>query len=178
MKYKFILFIIIIFSFSINSNAQRERNNIIRAIQNYNYSIYSNAVFNKSESEVWSAMYTIATEQYNTIDRESKERGYIDARKEGDLSKEYFTVKMSEDTPYRVTFQVRKDVRTKNLDGKYTSWHSEDGDFYQYYNRLRLRLYGLLIGEIEISNELQDQVDAYNMKQKKERTKIVKGVHY
>lgn len=178
MKWKFLLLFPIVSLIQTTSFAQREARNILAAIKNYKESVYNNAIFHKSKSEVWNAMYTIATEEYSTIERESRDRGFIDAKQEDDTYKEYFTIQMSEDTPYRIILQARADERTKNNDGTYTSWHSQNHDFTAYYKRLRMRLYGLLVGPIEIPKELQDQVDAYNLKQSKARRKIVKGVDY
>ena len=60
-----------------------------------------------------------------------------------------------------------------------TSW----SDYYtsnldEYFTRLRLRLYELLNGKLELSQELQTKVDGFNNLQTKDRLKIIKGKDY
>jgi hypothetical protein len=172
---KIILFLTLI---TITSYGQRKKD-ILNEIYDYKKGIVNNASYDKKESEVWNAISIIAKEEYNTIVRESESKGYIEAKQESDVFKEFFTIEIIGEGPFRVTMQVKQEKRTKNQDGSYTNWETHySSTLNSYYNRLRLRLYELLNGKLEISEELQTKVDEYNELQKKDRLKIVKGKDY
>lgn len=163
---------------SLTSYGQRKKDILIE-IEGYKKSIVDNVSYDKKESEVWNAISIIANEEYNTIVRESESKGYIEAKQESDILKEFFTIEIVGKGPFRVTMQVKQEKRTKNIDGTYTNWESfSSSNLNFYYTRLRLRLYELLNGKLEISKELQVKVDEYNNLQKKDRLKIIKGKDY
>lgn len=163
---------------SLTSYGQRKKD-VLNEIEDYKKNIVDNASYDKNETEVWNAISIIAREEYNTIVRESESKGYIDAKQESDVFKEFFTIEIVGDGPYRVLMQVRQEKRTKNVDGSYTNWSENySSTLNSYYTRLRLRLYELLNGKLELSKELQTKVDEYNNLQKKDRLKIIKGKDY
>jgi hypothetical protein len=125
-------------------------------------------------------MYIIATEEYNTITKESESRGYIEAKVEKETYKEYIIIEIrGNEAPYRVSFQVKQESRTKNLDGTYSNWRNYTStSLRSYYTKLQIRLYELLNGEVELSEELKEKIETYNSKQSKERRKILKGKDY
>jgi hypothetical protein len=158
----------------------QKKNDIIKEINSYKTSLVKNASFNHEFSEVWNAIYVIASEEYNTIKRESESRGYIEAAQESDTYKEFMTIEIrGDEAPYRISFQVKQEKRTKNEDGTFSSWQTyRSASLSNYYFKLRKRLYELLNGPIQLSDVLQKKVDNFNAVQTKERKKILKGKHY
>lgn len=158
----------------------QRKKDLIKEIRSYEKNIVSNASFNNDYQEVWDAIYIIATEEYNTITRESESRGYIEALQESDTFKEEMIIEIrGDDSPFRVSFQVKQEKRSKNLDGTYTDWKTYNSrTLREYYLRLQKRLYELLNGFLELPVELKDKIDDYNSKQSKERKKVLKGRDY
>ncbi|GAA0739146.1 hypothetical protein [Gaetbulibacter jejuensis] len=158
----------------------QRKKDLIKEIQSYEKGIVSNASFNNDYQEVWDAIYIIATEEYNTIRRESESRGYIEALQESDTFKEEMTIEIrGNESSYRVSFQVRQEKRYKNFDGTYTDWKTYNSStLKRYYFRLQKRLYVLLNGSIELPLELRDKIDKYNSEQSNERKKVLKGRDY
>ncbi len=176
---KSLLITILIFGFTLGTQAQKKRD-LIKEIKAYKKTLVSNAAYDKEYSEVWDAIYIIATEEYNTISRESESRGYIEAKQEKDTHREYMTIEIRSDkAPFRVSFQVKQEKRIKKDDGTYSNWQTYTStSLRSYYLRLQSRLYELLNGSIELSDNLQERIDEYNAKQTKERKKILKGKDY
>lgn len=176
---KKITLIFLLATISIISFGQK-RNDIIKEINAYKKGLVSNATYDKEFSEVWNAIYIIATEEYNTISRESESKGYIEAKQETNTFKEYITIEIRGDkAPYRVSFQVKQEKRTKKEDGSYSNWQAYSSySLNKYYTSLQTRLYELLNGPIELTEELQKKVDKYNSMQTKNRKKILKGKNY
>ena len=59
------------------------------------------------------------------------------------------------------------------------NWQSFTSNTLQsYYLRLQKRLYELLNGPLELSEELHSKIEEYNSKQSKERKKVLKGKDY
>ena len=82
-------------------------------------------------------------------------------------------------SPYRVSFQVKQERRTKKEDGSFTNWQSYTSTgLGSHYLKLQSRLYELLHGSIELSEALQTKIDDYNSNQTKDRKKILKGKDY
>lgn len=166
--------------FTINSLLAQKKRDLIKEIKSYEKSVVSNTSFDEDYSEIWNVIYIIATEEYNTISRESESKGYIEALQETNTYKEHITIEIRGDkTSYRVSFQVKQERRTKKGDGSLTNWQSFTSNTLQsYYLRLQKRLYELLNGPLELSEELQSKIDSYNSKQTKERKKVLKGSDY
>jgi hypothetical protein len=175
---KKLIFCIVLINIALTSFGQR-KNDILKEIYDYRKSIVSVATFDKKEADVWNAIYVIATEEYNTIVRESESKGYIEAKQESDTYRGSITIEIRGDAaPYRVSFQVKKEIRIKKEDGTYTNWGSGGSASDAYMTKLQLRLYELLNGTLKLSKELQDKVDKFNSLQTKDRKKIVKGKDY
>lgn len=163
---------------SLTTYGQRKKD-ILNEIKSYKKTIVNNASYDKKKSDVWSAISVIAREEYNTIVRESESKGYIEAKQDSDTYKESFNIEISGEGPFRVLMQVKMESRTKKEDGSYTSWSDYNSYLIdEYFTRLRLRLYELLNGKLELSKELQTKVDEFNALQTKDRLKIVKGKDY
>lgn len=171
--------LILLLLFSVTVNAQKKRD-LIKEINAFKRDVVSNASFDKDFEEVWDAIYVIATEEYNTIKRESESRGYIDAAQESDTYHEYMTIEVrGKEAPYKVSFQVKQERRTKNQDGSFSNWQVfTSSTIRAYYLRLRTRLYEILNGPLQFSDELASKLESYNSKQTKERKKILKGKDY
>lgn len=157
----------------------QRKKDILAEVNQWKRNVVSTASFDTTESEVWNAIYIIATEKYADIVRESESKGYIEAKKEKEFYKEFFTVEIRGNRPYRVSFLVKQQKRTKKEDGSYTSWvNYTSNTLWKYYSRLQFRLWYLLKGPLVLPNELQKKIDDFNNIQTKERKKIVKGKDY
>lgn len=156
------------------------RSHIIREIDSYKKDIVSNAKYDNEYSEVWDAIFIIASKEYNTISRESESKGYIEANIETNTKKESLTMDIrGSEAPYRVSFQVKQERRVKKQDGSFSNWEAYvDYGLGNYYTKLQTRLYELLNGPLELPEELQQKIDDYNSSQTKDRRKIIKGKHY
>ncbi|GAA3611564.1 hypothetical protein Q4Q39_04985 [Flavivirga amylovorans] len=166
--------------FTTNSLLAQKKRDLIKEIESYEKSVVGNASFDKDHSEVWNAIYIIASEEYNTISRESESKGYIEAIQETTTYKEHITIEIRGDKPpYRVSFQVKQERRTKKEDGSLTNWESFTSNTLQsYYFRLQKRLFELLNGPLELSEKLNIKIEQYNSKQSKARKKVLKGKDY
>lgn len=173
-----VLFILLI-GFGFTSLAQK-KSDILDEINDYKRSIVANESYDNSYSEIWDAIYIIATEEYNTIVRESESKGYIEAKQETNTFKEYMTIEIrGEEAPYRVSFQVKQEKRSKRGDGTYSNWEVyTSSTLRSYYLKLQIRLYELLKGKLDLSDELLKKIDDFNSTQKKDKHKIVKGRDY
>ncbi|MCL2328872.1 MAG: hypothetical protein FWC39_10240 [Bacteroidetes bacterium] len=156
----------------------QKKNDILKEIDDYIVKTVSTATYDKNYSDVWSAIYVVATEECNTIVRESESKGYIEAKTELELTKRNLTIEIKGDkAPYRVSFQVKNEYRIKNPDNTYTNW-SNNVVSPKYINKLQLRVYELINGAIVLPADLQNKIDNYNKLQTKDRLKIVKGKDY
>ncbi len=171
---------LLLFSVSVSlMSFGQKKGDIIREINSYKKELVSNASYDNEYSEVWNAALIIANEEYPTISRESESKGYIEANIEKELYKKYITIEILGDkAPYRVSFRLKTEKRSKDENGVYTAWQIQSGSNGAYYVKLRIRLYELLIGPIELPEELIKKIDDYNALQTKERKKIVKGENY
>ena len=175
-KYTFLFFALFLSLFSFG----QRKNDIVKEIGSYKKGLVSNASYDKEYSEIWNSIYIIANEEYTSISRESESKGYIEANVIKDLLKEYLTIEILGDkAPYRVSFQVKQEVRTKKEDGTYTNWQTTTPwTINQYYTKLQTRLYELLNGPIQLTADLQKKIDDFNTLQSKDRLKIIKGKDY
>lgn len=162
------------------SSFGQKKDDILKEIYAYRKSIVSVATYDKKASEIWSAIYIITTEEYNTISRESESKGYIEGKLETNTYKETCLIEIKGDAqPYRVSFLVNQETRTKYENGTYSGWVAyRSPTLNTYITRLQLRLYELLNGTLELSTELQNKIDNYNSLQKKDKKKIIKGKDY
>lgn len=176
---KKITFSIILMGISFLSFGQK-KNDIIKEIKSYKNALVSNAAYDNEYTDVWNAIYIIAAEEYNTISRESESKGYIEANQNTNTFKESITIEIrGAKAPWRVSFQVNQEKRTKKEDGTYSNWKTHTSSTLgKYYLRLQTRLYELLNGPIELTVGLQKKIDDFNSMQNKDRKKILKGKHY
>ena len=158
----------------------QSKKDLIQEIEAYRSETVSNASFDNEFSEVWNAVYIIATEEYNTITRESESKGYIEAKQETETYRESMTVEILGNVrPYKVSFQVKKEKRTKNQDGSLSNWQTSSSTMSSSYQlKLRLRLYELLNGPLQLSEQLMEKIETYNATQSKDRKKVLKGRDY
>ena len=80
--------------------------------------------------------------------------------------------------PYTVTYQITREKRTKNLDGTYTSWAAAGGMTPGYLLRLQRKLWTNLFGEVTFPENLETKVEEWNLSQKKDKHKILRGRDY
>ena len=180
---KKILFICFLSFTTLSSYSQlfmsKEKKALLNEINQYISGVVSTASYNKTATEVYNAMYVVATKEYNQIVRDSEKKGYIEAKQEADLSKEYATFELRGDAPpYKVSFQVRLEKRTKDATtGVYSAWAAgvtRDS----YYTKLQKEVFELLNGNLELTKELLDKIEKFNSTETKDKKKILKGIDY
>ncbi len=180
---KKILLICFLSSITLSSFSQlfmsKEKKAILSEVNQHIKSLVSTASYKKKATEVYNAMYVVATKEYNQIVRDSEKKGYIEAKQESDLYKEYATFELrGDEPPYKVSFQVRIDRRTKDATtGVYSAWAAgviSDS----YYTKLQKGVYELLNGKLELPKDLLDKIEKFNSKETKDRKKILKGIDY
>lgn len=177
MKNRFTKFLLLVLGvlIALSSFGQRKKD-ILAEINGYAAGLVNTATYD-NYSEIWNAIYVIATEECNTIVRESETKGYIEARQESEFQKKYLTIEIRGDkAPYRVSFLVKLETRYKN-EGAYTNW-KESSSNNSYVSQLQYRLYRKIHGGFTLTEELQNKVDNYNEMQTKDRLKIIKGKDY
>lgn len=157
----------------------KEKRALLNEIKQYVKSVVSTASYNKKATVVYNAMYVVATKEYNEIVKESEKKGYIEAKQESDLRKEFLTIELrGDEQPYKVSFQVKKQVRTKDATtGTYSSWN-EASISDSYYTKLQTEVYEIINGIIELPKDLQDKIDKFNGRQEKNKKQILKGIDY
>ena len=88
---KKILFICFLSFTTLSSYSQlfmsKEKKALLNEINQYISGVVSTASYNKTATEVYNAMYVVATKEYNQIVRDSEKKGYIEAKQEADLSR-------------------------------------------------------------------------------------------
>lgn len=157
----------------------KEKKAIISEINQHIKSVVSTASYKKKATEVYNAMYVVATKEYNQIVRDSEKKGYIEAKQESDLFKEYATFELrGDEPPYKVSFQVKIDKRTKDpTTGEYSSWNAGSIPD-SYYIKLQKEVYEIINGKIELPKDLLDKIDKFNSTEIKDKKKILKGIDY
>lgn len=156
----------------------KEKRAIINEIHQHIKGIVSTASYNKKATEVYNATYVVATKNYNQIVKDSEKKGYIDAKQEDDLKKEFLTIELrGDEPPYKVSFQVKREVRTKDiLTGVYSAWTSGSVD--AQITKLQTEVYETLNGSIELPKDLLEKIEKFNSGETKDRKKILKGIDY
>ena len=176
MKKVFLFVVAIMLSFFSFGQSKKD---ILAEIFSYKKTLSNTASYDVEKSKVWNAMMIIVGEEYNEILKESESRGYIEAYAETESQREWMTVELLGDVaPYQVSFRVKTEHRTKQPDGTFTPWKSSYYDPTAYYTKLRIRLYEIINGPIELPKELEDKIEKYNSLQDKDRKKIYKGKDY
>ena len=152
-----------------------EREAIVRDIQYYIRGIVSTASYSQKYSEVYNAMYIVATKEYPEITKESEKRGYIEAKLEKESYIETMTLELRGDNPpFKVAILVKEQRRTKNQNGTFSNWNTvESATGSAYLLKVQREIYEQLNGPIKLSNDLQTRVNNYNDRQKDNRTKIL-----
>lgn len=200
MKYIFLTFLLITSSLAIcqtkkeerqekreQKKAERERYRVLEAqrsnllieINAQKKQVVLNASYNNDFKDVYTAMYQVVSSEYNTIQKESESRGYIEAYSETDLYKENMNAEIKgKDGAYKVTFISKGQKRTKNKEtGVYTDWTNYSGSE-SYYLRLHTKLYNQLKGEVPLTAELLSRIEGFNKDCEWVNLDLVKGKDY
>lgn len=176
---KTLKFTLVIIFFSQLIVAQ-SKNDILEQIDIYRKSIYFNKPYDVDRSKLFEAMNQAIAPEYQKILRESESRGFCEYYAEGDTFKETLTAEIANDKqPYRVSFSIKKEVRTKNyMDGSYSAWQTTYEIPQRYLSKLQYGIFVALFGPIKLPDDLQSKIDNFNEAQTKERKKIIQGRDY
>jgi hypothetical protein len=129
-------------------------------------------VMNKSYDDydkLWDAIYAVQQMEYPEITRESKEKGYIEARFEKQHYKEKLNIEILGQGPYRLSFSFQSEQTTPNGIEK-------RGMIPEHYlHKIQREIYEKLYGTIEYPAELLKKIEAYNSTQNKHKKKLIQG---
>jgi hypothetical protein len=160
------------------ATAQSKRD-LLEQIEIYQKSIVENKPYDAERSKVFDAMNVSGAQEYQKILRESESRGFCEWYSESDTYKETLTYEIVNDKqPYRVNFTIKKEHRTKNLDGTYTPWQTSYEMSKDYTYKIQYEIYVAIFGPVKLPEELKAKIDKYNEIQTKERKKIIQGRDY
>lgn len=160
-----------LFALIFKANAT-EKNDLVNEIWSYYAKTVNAAKYNKSKGEVWAAMYSVASSECDKILKESENRGFIDAETKTTTSEKSISMELLPiDTFFKVTYTIKYKYQLLG-----DTWI--DGATDKYKNKIKLKVYEALIGELLLSPELQKKVDDFNAIQTKSRKKIIKGDDY
>ncbi len=159
--------------------ASKDKKALLGEINQHVSSVVSAVSYTNTATEVYNAMYVVATKEYNQMVRESEKKGYIEAKQETDTYKESATFEIrGDEAPYKVSFQVKKESRIKNYStNTYGMWYSSEVSS-DYYTKLQREVYELLVGKVELTKYLQDRINSFNSGESKDKNKILKGIDY
>lgn len=164
--------------FTILANAQ-SRDEILFEIDQFSLQTVGNKEYDINFEQLWDVVYSVGSSEYNTVKRESKQKGYIDFYQEDELYKEWLTIEiLGKEEPYRISYQLQKESRKKNLDGTYTGWINSGGMPSYYLHKLQFKVWISLYGKIDYPKQLLEKIETYNKTQKKDRKKIIFGRDY
>lgn len=100
---------------------------------------------------------------------------------ETDNERKILIIKILGETPYiKIGLIYKYEIRTQiNVNGqtKYTDW-SDMTIFDDMQNNYKLKIYELLNGKIELSQEMIDRIENFNKNEPKEKNKILKVIDY
>lgn len=100
---------------------------------------------------------------------------------ETDYERKILIIKILGETPYiKIGLTYKYEIRTKiyvNGQTKYTDW-SDMTLFEDMQNNYKLKIYELLNGKIELSQEMIDRIENFNKNEPKEKNKILKVIDY
>jgi hypothetical protein len=158
---------------------EAQRNNLITEINAQQKQVVLYASYNSDFNDIYSAMYQVVSSEYNSIQKESESRGYIDAFQESDLQKEWLTAEIKgKEGTYKVSFIAKGQKRTKNKEtGVYSEWTNYSiGD--NYYTILHSKLYKQLIGEVPLTADLLKRIEEFNNNCEWVNLDLIKGKNY
>ena len=158
---------------------EAQRNNLITEINAQQKQVVLYASYNSDFKDIYSAMYQVVSSEYNSIQKESESRGYIDAFQESDLQKEWLTAEIKgKEGTYKVSFIAKGQKRTKNKEtGVYSEWTNYSiGD--NYYTILHSKLYKQLIGEVPLTADLLKRIEEFNNNCEWVNLDLIKGKNY
>ena len=172
--------------FILGSVSAQSKSEILEEINNYKKKVTLSNSYNHSKKDIVEALNIIASEKYTRIEA-NPEDNVIIAYTESELKKEWLTMKiLGENAPYRVTFMIKQEKRDIDIentldskDVKYSEWRQPyNVNYEKNYTLLRIRLYEILNGPIQLPNDLMKKIENYNRQQSKEKKKIYEGIDY
>ena len=155
------------------SVSAQSKSEILEEINNYKKKVTLSNSYNHSKKDIVDALNIIASEKYTRIEA-NPEDNVIIAYTESELKKEWLTMKiLGENAPYRVTFMIKQEKRDIDIentidskDVKYSEWRQPyNVNYEKNYTLLRIRLYEILNGPIQLPNDLMKKIENYNRQQ-------------
>lgn len=161
------IFTLIVALIVVNVSAQ-SRKELELAIQDFS----KRTVMNKSYDDydkLWDAIYAVQQMEYPEITRESKEKGYIEARFEKQDYKEKLNIEILGKGPYKISLSFQSEKTTPN--GVEKRGMIPD----HYSHKIQREIYEKLYGPIQFPSELIQKIESYNSTQSKDKKKLLQG---
>lgn len=171
------LLIAVILLTSIFAKAQTKKEILIE-INNFKLKTILNTSFDVPKQKIWDAVYIMMKQEYTEIKKQDFDKGIIEGYAEAENFKEGFTSEIVGSGPYRVVFSMKRQIRYINNNGVYSGWYDRNEISNEYLYKIQKTIYEAVYGPLEIPDSLQKKVDEYNLKQKKDKNKILLGRDY
>jgi hypothetical protein len=167
-----------------------EREIIQTEINSWYNSVVMNVRYDNDINDIWAALQKVIIENgYPDRLRESQAKGYIEAKGIGSrpyktdktdllMWEEFVTVEiLGDNKPYTITFAFTGKMRYRLTSGTYSDWENYTP---QKINALKLKLslYQILKGEINLPEDLASKVAEFNSKCEVFNLKFIKGTDY
>jgi hypothetical protein len=128
-----------------------------------------NKSYDKPYDDFWDAVYIVQQKGYPEITRESKEKGFIEARLEQEDYKEKLTVELLGKGPYKISLSLIREKKINN------GWTKEGMISERYSHKIQKEIYEQLYEAIIYPEELIHRIENYNSTQTKDKKKLLKG---
>lgn len=142
------------------------------AINDFARKTVMNKSYDKSYDELWDAIYIVQQKEYPEITRESKDKGYIEARVDQENYKEKLNIEILGKGPYKISMSFQSEK--KEAGGWVKTGEIRDA----YSLKIQKQIYEQLYGPIQYPSELIQKIEAYNATQAKDKKKLLKGRDY
>lgn len=162
-----------------NISVAQSKKEILLELKSFISSKVINIAYDKPKKEVYEAMRSVLLSEYPVLSRESFEKGYVEGTMDNDKLREKLGFEIiSESQPYRINMQFQEEVRKIDINGKYSNWENIGSIPDRYALKVSLKLYNIIYGNLQLSEELMTKIEAYNATQKKDKHKILAGRDY
>ena len=162
---KNLLAITLLISFSATAQSKKELETAImdfarKTVMNKSYESYDT---------LWDAIYIVQQKEYPEITRESKDKGYIEARIEKEAYKERLTIEILGKGPYKISLSFQSEKKDAS------GWIKNGSISDRYSFKIQSEIYEQVYGPIQYPAELLQKIEAYNSMQSKDKKKLIQG---
>ncbi len=175
MKTNLLIAVVLLASSVAKGQTKKE---ILLEINNFKSKTILNASFDVPKQKIWDAVYIMMKQEYTEIKKQDFDKGIIEGYSEAENYKEGFTSEIVGSCPYRVVFSMKRQIRYMGTNGAYSGWYDRNEISSEYLYMIQKTIYEAVHGSLEIPDNLQEKIDEYNLKQKKDKNKILLGRDY